>query len=50
MYAAKRNGGNRIALAAAVDGGNEGDQIDEIAFRPTGVKEPDELDVEALGL
>ncbi len=50
MYAAKRNGGNRIALAGAVDGGSEGDRIDEIPLTPTGSKEPGEIDVEALGL
>jgi diguanylate cyclase (GGDEF)-like protein len=35
MYAAKRNGGNRIALAGAVDAGQAGPQHAEIPFGPT---------------
>jgi diguanylate cyclase (GGDEF)-like protein len=46
MYAAKHNGGNRIALAGAVDGYAER----EIPFRPTGVKDQREIDAESLGL
>jgi hypothetical protein len=46
MYAAKRNGGNRIALAGAVDGDSE----HEIPSRPTGVTEQGEVDAESLGL
>lgn len=34
MYAAKRNGGNRIAVAGAVDAATAGQQTHEIAFRP----------------
>jgi GGDEF domain-containing protein len=45
MYAAKRDGGNRIALAEAVDG----DVEREIPFRPTGVKDQSEIDAESLG-
>jgi hypothetical protein len=45
MYAAKRNGGNRIALAGAVDG----DTDHEIPFRPTSLKEQSEIDAESLG-
>jgi diguanylate cyclase (GGDEF)-like protein len=43
MYAAKRNGGNRIALAGAVGGTYE--SKDEIPFRPTDLKD----DVDAPG-
>jgi diguanylate cyclase (GGDEF)-like protein len=50
MYAAKRNGGNRIALAGAVDGSYAGDDQGEIPFRPTVPKDPGEIDAEALGL
>jgi diguanylate cyclase (GGDEF)-like protein len=39
MYAAKRNGGNRIALAGAVDGAHDGDSKDEIPFRPRVLKD-----------
>ena len=50
MYAAKRNGGNRIALAGAVDGGYAGDDKGEIPFGLTTLKDQGEIDVEALGL
>jgi diguanylate cyclase (GGDEF)-like protein len=46
MYAAKRSGGNRFALAGAADGDSE----HEIPFRPTGVTEQGEVDAESLGL
>ena len=46
MYAAKRNGGNRIALAGAVDGARDGRGKNEIPLRPTDLKD----DVDALGL
>jgi diguanylate cyclase (GGDEF)-like protein len=46
MYAAKRNGGNRIALAGAVDGA---DGKGEIPFRPTVFDGDSELDAESLG-
>jgi diguanylate cyclase (GGDEF)-like protein len=45
MYAAKRDGGNRIALAGAVDG----DAEREIPFRPTVLKEQGEIDAKSLG-
>jgi hypothetical protein len=45
MYAAKRDGGNRIALAGAVDG----DAEREIPFRPTVLKEQSEIDAKSLG-
>jgi diguanylate cyclase (GGDEF)-like protein len=34
MYAAKRNGGNRIALGAAFNAASSSSQLDEIPFRP----------------
>ncbi len=43
MYAAKRNGGNRIALAGA----HPGDQKDEIPFRPNRLAQDSELDAES---
>jgi diguanylate cyclase (GGDEF)-like protein len=43
MYAAKRNGGNRIALGAAVSAADPSRQHNEIPFRPT------QLGVSALG-
>jgi diguanylate cyclase (GGDEF)-like protein len=46
MYAAKRSGGNRIALA----GGVGGDVEHEITFRPTILKDQREIDAEPLGL
>jgi diguanylate cyclase (GGDEF)-like protein len=46
MYAAKRNGGNRIALAGAADG----DAEHEIPFRPINLTEQGDVDAEALGL
>jgi hypothetical protein len=46
MYAAKRNGGNRIALAGAVYGAEE---KDEIPFRPTVSEGDSELGAEPLG-
>ena len=39
MYAAKRNGGNRIALAGAVDVAYDGESKDEIPFRPMAFNE-----------
>lgn len=42
MYAAKRNGGNRIALASAVDSANTARQTHEIPFRP---QELDDINV-----
>ncbi len=39
MYAAKRNGGNRIALAGALDGAHDGESKDEIPFRPKVLKD-----------
>ena len=39
MYAAKRNGGNRIALAGAVNAAHHGAQQDEIPFLATAVKD-----------
>lgn len=50
MYAAKRNGGNRIALADAVDGAPDGQRQTEIPFGPTAFKDIGELDAESLGL
>jgi diguanylate cyclase (GGDEF)-like protein len=50
MYAAKRNGGNRIALAGAVDDGHASETKDEIPFRPRDLKEQGDVDAEALGL
>jgi diguanylate cyclase (GGDEF)-like protein len=47
MYAAKRNGGNRIALAGAVDAALDGPQQAEIPFGPTTLKD---RDAERLGL
>ena len=35
MYAAKRSGGNRIALGGATDATSPGRQKDEIRFRPS---------------
>ncbi|WIM87795.1 GGDEF domain-containing protein [Candidatus Mycobacterium wuenschmannii] len=43
MYAAKRNGGNRIALAGAIDGVAQDGVKDEIPFRPTGLTEQTEI-------
>jgi diguanylate cyclase (GGDEF)-like protein len=45
MYAAKRNGGNRIAMAGAVDD----DAEHEIPSRTTGSKEHSEIDSESMG-
>ncbi|WP_292975136.1 GGDEF domain-containing protein [Mycobacterium sp.] len=45
MYAAKRNGGNRIALAGAPNRAEPGQSRDEIPFRPG---ELTELDAESL--
>lgn len=50
MYAAKRNGGNRIALAGAVGAAHDGHHQDEIPFRPTALKERSGLDANSLGL
>jgi diguanylate cyclase (GGDEF)-like protein len=50
MYAAKRNGGNRIALAGAVDGGYDGNRKGEIPFLPAVPQDRAEIDAEALGL
>lgn len=44
MYAAKRNGGNRIALAGTVDGGPDGHLKSEIPFRPTDFDDHSEVD------
>ena len=38
MYAAKRNGGNRIALADAVDGAPDGLHQDRNSFRANGIE------------
>jgi diguanylate cyclase (GGDEF)-like protein len=50
MYAAKRNGGNRIAFAGAVDAALDGPQQAEIPFGPTTLKDRDAVDAERLGL
>ncbi len=49
MYAAKRNGGNRIALAGAIDGAYGVDHKGEIPFRPTAFDEGSEIGAESLG-
>jgi len=49
MYAAKRNGGNRIALAGPVDGAHGGDRRAEMPFRPTAFGGDSEIDAESLG-
>jgi diguanylate cyclase (GGDEF)-like protein len=48
MYAAKRNGGNRIALGGVVNVAHPGQQ-DEIPFRPTRLNDHRGLDPEPLG-
>ena len=50
MYAAKRNGGNRIALASAVDGGYGDDAKRGIPLRSTSLKDQEDADADALGL
>lgn len=50
MYAAKRNGGNRIALAGAVDAAQDGLQQAEIPFGPTTLEHRGAVDAEHLGL
>lgn len=50
MYAAKRNGGNRIALAGAVDVGQPGQRQYEIPFRPVELDDVDFDDAESLEL
>jgi diguanylate cyclase (GGDEF)-like protein len=50
MYAAKRNGGNRIALAGAVDGAYDGNRKGEIPFLPAVSQDQAEIDAEAMGL
>jgi diguanylate cyclase (GGDEF)-like protein len=49
MYAAKRNGGNRIALDSAVERGYDGSRRDEIPLGSTLLKDQSEIDAEALG-
>jgi diguanylate cyclase (GGDEF)-like protein len=49
MYAAKRNGGNRIALADAV-AANEGPRQAEIPLGPTALNDRGAVDAERLGL
>jgi diguanylate cyclase (GGDEF)-like protein len=46
MYAAKRSGGNRIALGGAADAASPGCRSDEIHFRPT--QSPDVLAADPL--
>lgn len=48
MYAAKRNGGNRIALSGAVDAAEADELPDEISFRPLELEDPGR-DAESLG-
>jgi diguanylate cyclase (GGDEF)-like protein len=50
MYAAKRNGGNRIALSGAVDAAQDGPQQVEIPFGTTTLKDRGAVDGERLGL
>lgn len=50
MYAAKRNGGNRIALASAVDAALDGQHQTEIPFGPTALNDRSGLDAKPLGL
>jgi diguanylate cyclase (GGDEF)-like protein len=46
MYAAKRDGGNRIALAGATDAAHHGHHQAEIPFGPMGLKDRGGLDAE----
>lgn len=50
MYAAKRNGGNRIALAGWVAAASDGLPQAEIPFGSTALKDRDAVDAESLGL
>ena len=50
MYAAKRNGGNRVAVSSADDRGYQGALDAEIPFRPKDLPAQGEIDAEALGL
>jgi len=50
MYAAKRSGGNRIALAGYVESADSSGKRDEIQLLPTELKERYSLGTESLGL
>jgi diguanylate cyclase (GGDEF)-like protein len=50
MYAAKRNGGNRIALSGAVDAAHDSPQQVEIPFGTTTLKDRGAVDGQRLGL